>query len=96
MNIKQKQVGVYMNLLEIKKAVQSGNFSLAELNELGAYINSVKTFNAKTSINVGDKVYVVQKTKRTLGTVEKVNIKKAIVTLPEGRYNVPLSMIEQA
>jgi hypothetical protein len=85
-----------MNLLDIKQAVKSGNFTLAELNELGAYINSVKTFNAKTSINVGDQVYVVQKTKRTLGTVEKVNIKKAIVTLPTGRYNVPLSMIEQA
>ena len=49
---------------------------------------------AKASISVGDKVYVVQKTKKTLGVVEKVNIKKAIVTLPEGRYNVPLTMLE--
>lgn len=85
-----------MNLLDIKQAVKNGNFSLAELNELGNFINSVKTLNAKCSINVGDKVYVVQKTKRTLGTVVKVNIKKAIVNLPEGRYNVPLSMIESA
>tara|TARA_B100000900_G_scaffold415304_1_gene444701 strand:+ start:3922 stop:4179 length:258 start_codon:yes stop_codon:yes gene_type:complete len=85
-----------MNLITIKQAIRDGGFSLAELNELGAYINSVKTLNAKTSISVGDQVYVVQKTKRTLGTVEKVNIKKAIVTLPTGRYNVPLSMIEQA
>jgi hypothetical protein len=85
-----------MNLIDIKQAVRTGNFSLSELNELGAYIDSVKTFNAKTSINVGDKVYVVQKTKRTLGTVTKVNIKKAIVALPQGNYNVPLSMIEQA
>ncbi len=85
-----------MNLIDIKQAVKNGNFTLSELNELSAYINSVKTFNAKTSISVGDKVYVVQKTKRTLGEVVKVNIKKAIVVLPEGRYNVPLSMIEQA
>ena len=49
---------------------------------------------AKASISVGDKVYVVQKTKKTLGIVEKVNIKKAIVSLPEGRYNVPLTMLE--
>lgn len=83
-----------MNLLDIKQAVKNGNFSLAELNELGAYINSVKTFNAKTSINVGDQVYVVQKTKKTLGVVEKVKVKNAIVTLPQGRYNVPLSMLE--
>ena len=85
-----------MNLIDVKQAVKNSNFTLSELNELSAYINSVKTFNAKTSIAVGDKVYVVQKTKRTLGTVVKVNIKKAIVTLPEGRYNVPLSMLEQA
>ena len=50
--------------------------------------------NAKTSISIGDKVYVVQKTKKTLGTVTKINIKKAIVQLPQGSYNVPLSMIE--
>lgn len=85
-----------MNMIQIKQAVKNSNFELAELNELSAFINSVKTFNAKTSISVGDKVYVVQKTKRTLGEVVKVNIKKAIVMLPEGRYNVPLSMLEVA
>lgn len=85
-----------MKLIEIKKAIQLGDFSLTELNELGAWLNSVKTQNAKAEISVGDEVYVVQKTKRTKGIVEKINIKKAIVTLPEGRYNVPLSMIEAA
>jgi hypothetical protein len=83
-----------MTLIEIKQAVKNGNFSLTELNELGAFLNSVKTLNAKSSIQVGDQVYVVQKTKRTLGEVVKVNVKKAIVELPQGRYNVPLSMIE--
>ena len=85
-----------MTLLEIKKAIQTGDFDLSELNELTAWVNSVKVQNAKAEISVGDEVYVVQKTKRTKGIVEKVNIKKAIVTLPEGRYNVPLSMIEAA
>ena len=85
-----------MKLFEIKKAIQTGNFNLSELNELTAWISSVKVQNAKAEISVGDEVYVVQKTKRTKGIVEKVNIKKAIVTLPEGRYNVPLSMIEAA
>ena len=32
-----------MTLIEIKQAVKNGNFSLAELNELGAFLNSVKT-----------------------------------------------------
>jgi hypothetical protein len=83
-----------MNMIQIKQAVQNGNFELAELNELGSFINSVKVLNAKSSISVGDKVYVVQKTKRTLGVVEKVKVKNAVVTLPQGRYNVPLSMLE--
>ncbi len=85
-----------MNLIEIKKAIQTGGFSLSELNELTAFTNSVKTQNAKAEISVGDSVFVVQKTKRTLGEVIKVNIRKAIIQLPEGRYNVPLSMIEKA
>ena len=85
-----------MKLFEIKKAIQTGNFNLSELNELTAWISSVKVQNAKAEISVGDEVFVVQKTKRTKGIVEKINIKKAIVTLPEGRYNVPLSMIEAA
>lgn len=85
-----------MTLFEIKKAIQTGNFNLSELNELTAWVNSVKVQNAKAEISVGDEVFVVQKTKRTKGIVEKVNIKKAIIALPEGRYNVPLSMIEAA
>ena len=85
-----------MTLFEIKKAIQTGDFNLSELNELTAWVNSVKVQNAKAEISVGDEVYVVQKTKRTKGIVEKVNIKKAIVTLKKGRYNVPLSMIEAA
>lgn len=85
-----------MTLFEIKKAIQTGDFNLSELNELSAWVNSVKTQNAKAGISVGDQVYVVQKTKRTLGEVVKVNVKKAIVELPQGRYNVPLSMIESA
>ena len=85
-----------MELLEIKQAIQSGNFSLSELNELSAFTNSVKTLSAKASISVGDNVWVVQKTKRTPGTVTKVNIKKAIVDMRGRSYSVPLSMIEAA
>ena len=85
-----------MELLEIKQAIRSGNFSLSELNELSAFTNSVKTLSAKASISVGDNVWVVQKTKRTPGVVTKVNVKKAIVDMRGRSYNVPLSMIEVA
>ena len=60
-----------MTLLEIKKAIQTGDFNLSELNELTAWVNSVKVQNAKAEISVGDEVFVVQKTKRTKGIVEK-------------------------
>ena len=81
---------------QIKKLIRNGEFNLDELNSINAFVNSVKVTQAKSSISIGDKVYVVQKTKRTLGEVVKVNIKKAIVTMPQGRYNVPLSMLEKA
>ena len=70
--------------------------STTELNEVIAFAKDVIATKAKSSIEVGSKVYVVQKTKKTLGEVIKVNIKKAIVMLPEGRYSVPLTMLEVA
>jgi len=85
-----------MTLDQIKKSIRNGEFNLYESNSINACVNSTKMSQAKSSIGIGDKVYVVQKTKRTLGTVAKVNIKKAIVEMPQGRYNVPLSMLELA
>jgi hypothetical protein len=78
----------------IKSAISKGHFDLNELNDLRSFIVSVSVSNAKTSISVGDNVWIVQKTKRTQGVVEKVNIKKAVVNMRGGRYNVPLSMLE--
>lgn len=79
---------------DIKSAISKGHFDLQQLNELRSFIVSVSVTNAKRSISVGDQVWVVQKTKREQGVVEKVNIKKAIVNMRGGRYNVPLSMLE--
>ena len=70
--------------------------SISELNEVFAFAKEVIAMKAKSSIEVGSKVYVVQKTKKTLGEVVKVNIKKAVVMLPQGRYSVPLTMLEVA
>jgi len=83
-----------MTLLEIKKAIRNGGFDLTDLNNLIAFTRSVQTDQAKDSIKVGDNVWVIQKTKRTAGVVTKVNIKKAVVELPNGSYRVPLSMLE--
>lgn len=70
--------------------------SISELNEVFAFAKEVIAMKTKSTIEVGSKVYVVQKTKKTLGEVVKVNIKKAVVMLPEGKYNVPLTMLEVA
>ena len=91
-NRKGKQMTNLKN--EIKKINK-----LSELNELVSFINSYKTMLGKTSIKVGDKVWVVQKTKRTAGVVKKMNIKKALVDMKGSRgftttYNVPFSMLE--
>ena len=85
-----------MSISEIQNNIATGSYSTTKLNGLITFIQGVKTNQVKRSIAVGDQVFVVQKTKRTLGTVEKIKVKKAIVNMPGGRYNVPLSMLELA
>jgi len=59
-----------MNKIQLIKAgIQQ--LSLTELNELSSFINDVKVMNAKASLSVGQKVYVVQKTKKTPGVITK-------------------------
>lgn len=85
-----------MDIVQIKKELLKGDFSNEELNSLIAYTRSVMTSQTKATLNVGDDVWVVQKTKRTPGVIKKVNIKRAIVDMQGSSYNVPLSMIEAA
>ena len=68
--------------------------SLSELNELTSFINGCKTMLGKSSIKVGDKVWVVQKTKKTAGVVKKMNIKRAVVDMNGFSFRVPFSMLE--
>ena len=83
-----------MRMSTIQNNIAQGNFTTTELNDLIQFVQGVKTRQAKQSIRVGDKVFVVQKTKRTPGIVEEIKIKKAIVSMRGMRYNVPLSMLE--
>jgi hypothetical protein len=85
-----------MNMSEIKQAVLRGNFSTSDLQSLMSYTRTVMETQTKATLNVGDNVFVVQKTKRTPGIIKKVNIKRAIVDMQGSSYNVPLSMIEVA
>jgi hypothetical protein len=85
-----------MSLTEIKQEIMRGNFSTSDLQSLISYTRTVMETQTKATLNVGDNVFVVQKTKRTPGVVKKVNIKRAIVEMQGSSYNVPLSMIEVA
>ena len=51
---------------------------------------------AKSALSVGSNVFVVQKTKKTPGVIEKINQKKALVRMRGTVYNVPFSMLEAA
>lgn len=85
-----------MDMTEIKQAVNRGNFSTSDLQSLISFTRTVMETQTKATLNVGDDVWVVQKTKRTAGVIKKVNIKRAIVEMQGSSYNVPLSMIEAA
>ena len=70
--------------------------SLTELNQVLDMVYDVKTLKAKAVLTVGANVFVVQKTKKTPGVIEKINQTRAIVKMLGRSYNVPFSMLEAA
>ena len=75
--------------------------SISDLNKIQNIVSIIKIKKAKSGINVGDKVYIVQKTKKRLGTVTKINKTKAIVEMVvnpisggTALYTVPFSMLQ--
>ena len=78
----------------VKSEIQKMN--LVQLNELSAFINDCKVLNAKATLKVGQKVNVVQKTKKTPGVITKINQSKCLVDMLGRIYRVPMSMLEAA
>ena len=70
--------------------------SLSELNNIMDYIRDVQVITAKASLKIGQKVYVVQKTKRTKGIILKIKQRKCTVDIGGRIYSVPMSMLEAA
>ena len=75
----------------------------SELNEVMGMCRDIKTMKEKAEITVGMRVYVVQKTKKTPGTVIKVNKTRALVDMVRSpitgetaTYQVPFTMLEAA
>ena len=80
-------------MLNLKNEIRKLS-SLSELNELTSFISDCKTMLGKSTLVVGSKVWVVQKTKKTAGVITKMNIKKALVDMNGMIYRVPFSMLE--
>ena len=67
-----------------------------ELSSLISNINSMKASMAKMSLSESMGCIVIQKTKRTPGTIIKVNKSRCVVDMNGRHYNVPMSMLEAA
>ena len=83
-----------MDLDDIRQAMLA--LDTADLNDIIDLAHDLKTLKGRVSLKVGQNVWVVQKTKRTAGIIEKVNQKKAQVRMRGSIYNVPFGMIEAA
>ena len=86
---------------EIQKSLMG--MSVSELTELQQFASELKIMKNKSGLSVGQRVYVVQKTKKTPGTVVKVNKTRALVDMVRSpitgeiaTYQVPFTMLEAA
>ena len=70
--------------------------TMSELTQVESMIREIKTMKAKSALSVGANVFIVQKTKKTPGVIEKINQKKAIDRMKGSLYNVPFAMLEAA
>ena len=70
--------------------------TMSELTQVQNMIQDIKTMKAKSALVVGGNVFVVQKTKKTPGVIEKINQTRAIVKMLGRSYTVPFSMLEAA
>ena len=68
--------------------------NLQDLMTLNKFVMTTRSNLGKTTLSVGDKVWVVQKTKKTEGVITKMKVKKALVEMKGMLYNVPFSMLE--
>ena len=84
------------NVAEIAREINSNNLTVKQLNGLMDAIQSMIQSKARASLYVGQEVFVVQKTKRTLGVIEKINSTRCLVKMPNGKYQVPMGMLEAA
>ena len=79
-----------------KVSDQLMGLTISELTQAQNMIHEIKSMKAKAALSVGANVFVVQKTKKTPGVIEKINKTKALVKMRGTLYNVPFTMLEAA
>ena len=82
------------NLVKVNDQLMG--LTISELTQVQSMIQDIKTMKAKSALSVGANVFVVQKTKKTPGVIEKINQTRAIVNMKGKRYTVPFTMLEAA
>jgi hypothetical protein len=88
-----------MTIQEINKEIMYGTFTNDQLNSIVDAVKVARTNLArqtKRSITLGSKVkFTSNRNGMTYtGTVDKIKVKFVLVSTPQGRYNVPASMLE--
>ena len=90
-----------MNITEIRGAIVSGKFSNQELETIAQALKFARNQLSRRNTSCfrpGDSVkFTSPRSGVTFkGTVDKVKIKYVLVATPQGRYNVPASLLETA
>jgi len=73
---------------------QLWSLTVSDLNRVKSSISEIILTKIKNSLSIGDEVYVVQKSKKDEGIVEKINKSRALVKIGHTSYHVPFTMIE--
>ena len=88
-----------IDITEIRAALVSGRFTNDELETVAQALKFARTQLGKRTVRSlahGDSVkFTNPKTGVTFqGTVDKIKLKYVLVATPQGRYNVPASLLE--
>lgn len=85
---------------EIKAHIISSNLSIDELNQVVEAVKYARTQLGRQvarTISIGSQVRFSGRDGRVFtGTVDGIKIKNAVVTTAQGRYRVPMSLLEAA
>ena len=71
--------------------------TVAQLKDTKDMIDIIVKNKVKNELLVGTKVYIVQKTKKTLGTITKIMQSRCLVKMIKNNmtYRVPMAMLEE-